>query len=172
MRSIGVQKGCGHGWHSLAESSLVPSLLPALGRVALWVSEVCGSCLLGNFPIAPPSTVLTVEVRPQSKARICRAILSLSPGVHKCSAGRLQPTEPLIPGTHNCLLPLSVEWQPGHMRVLKPIPLPTDHLHDPFSCLQPVHPSPPLSLCTCRVSQDSEIMRGGACKAHCIPASW
>jgi hypothetical protein len=37
---IGVQeKGCGHGCHSLAESSQVPSLLPTLGRVALWISE-------------------------------------------------------------------------------------------------------------------------------------
>lgn len=123
--------------------------------------------------------MLTVEIHSEQGQA-----LQGKPGVHKCSAGSVQPTEACMiffftgvrmssPALNSChsLLPLSVELQPGYLHVLKSVPLPTHQLHYLFLCPQSVYPSPPLILGTCRVSQDSEIMRGGAWKSHCIPVS-
>lgn len=49
----------------------------------------------------------------------------------------------VFPCTHNCLPPLLVESQPGHMHVLKPVPLPTHHLAVPVFTPTVCPPEPP-----------------------------
>lgn len=132
--------------------------------MALWISKRSVAAVSWvAFPLFHPQREQGQDLKGQFEPK---------PRGIQCSVGRIQPTEPCmsfftwVQMSSPALTTVShhPQWnQPGHMptetRSITHTPLTL-----PIFMPQSVCPGPPLSLCTCRVSQDSEVMRGGAAR--------